>query len=218
MNIGCAAWAAMRRGLTVIRRDSEWSYRAISRRSASTDVRLLAPDAQSGHYAKVGTRLVVSLIVLASCGGASTSSPSNVPTAAPVPSTGIPEAAVDGPVMRYPTSSDATNGMLAEVRGVLQLEGSCLYVALDEISERYPMLWPAGTTWDSTGQAVVPPKGAPMPIGSAVYGGGGYMKVTEVERLAEPKAAALATECVDGELGVIAIVNNQDEAIALAGT
>lgn len=114
--------------------------------------------------------------------------------------------------------SDATDGMVAEVRGVLQLEGTCLYVAIDEISERYPVLWPAGTRWDLTGQAVVPPRGAPMPIGSAVHGGGGYMSITQVERLAGPDAAAVASRCVDNTYRTIAIVNNQDEAIAIAGT
>ena len=85
--------------------------------------------------------------------------------------------------MRYPQHADDDEGMAAEVRGVLQLEGSCLYVFLDEVGERYPVLWPAGTHWDGENNAVVPPAGAPMPIGSEVYGGGGYLTVQDIERL-----------------------------------
>ena len=118
--------------------------------------------------------------------------------------------------MRYTKPYEA-DGMSAEVLGLLQLEGACLYLVADH-GERFPVLWPAGTSWDSNGQAVLPPEGASMPIGSAVYGGGGYLAITDVERLAGPDAAALAARCVDNTYGEIAIVNNQRDAIALAGT
>ena len=52
-----------------------------------------------------------------------------------------------------------------------------------------------------------------MPIGSEVYGGGGYFYVSEVERLVGPEAALLASTCVDNQYGEIAMVNNLDTAI-----
>ncbi len=124
-------------------------------------------------------------------------------------------SSVDGPVLRYPAPADVDYGMAAEVRGVLQLEGTCLYIWLDEAGERYPVLWPAGTRWDEQQQAVVPPVGSPMPIGGQVDGGGGYLDAADIERLAGSDAAAVATECVDNQYGLVAVVNNQPDAIAL---
>jgi hypothetical protein len=118
--------------------------------------------------------------------------------------------------MRYPNPSSDEEGMAAEVRGLLQLEGMCLYIALDEFGERYPVLWPAGTRWDEENTSVIPPTGAPIPIGSQVYGGGGYLYVDDIERLAGAEASALASTCVDNKYDEIAVVNNQDTAIALA--
>jgi len=37
--------------------------------------------------------------------------------------------AVDGPVLRHPQRSETDEGLAAEIRGELQLEGECLYVA-----------------------------------------------------------------------------------------
>lgn len=62
---------------------------------------------------------------------------------------------LDGPVMRYPNQSGSGDGMAAEIRGVLEQDGDCLYVSLDEIGERYPILWPAGTAWDAEAAAVL---------------------------------------------------------------
>ena len=123
---------------------------------------------------------------------------------------------VDGPVMRYPEPSSSQEGMTAEVRGVLELDGECLYVALDEVGERYPIVWPAGTRWDADNQAVVTSRGETMPVGDEVYGGGGYLYVGDVERIAGPQASALAAKCVDNTYGEIAVVNNADTAIGPA--
>jgi len=106
--------------------------------------------------------------------------------------------------------------MAAIVSGTLQLEGDCLYVASAESGERYPVLWPAGTSWDTATRSVVPPVGVPMPIGSTVDGGGGYLYVRDVERLAGPAASSLAASCLDNTYGEIAVVNNSDTQIALA--
>lgn len=106
--------------------------------------------------------------------------------------------------------------MAAQVRGRLVVEGDCLYLALDEVGERYPIVWPAGTTWDADHKAVLSPTGVAMPVGSDVSGGGGYLVVADVESLLGSEAAALASRCLDNTYGEIAFVNNGDTSIAPA--
>jgi hypothetical protein len=177
-------------------------------RSADPRARVLCRRTSEAECARFGQSVRVKLVmpvvvlVLASCSDGATSNG--------------PDGALDGPVMRYPQPASNDEGMAAEVRGVLQLEGSCLYVFLDDVGERYPVLWPAGTTWDDKRAAVVPPEGGPIPIGSGVYGGGGYLMVEDIERLAGMEAADRAATCVDNQYGEIAVVNNTDTAIALA--
>lgn len=122
-------------------------------------------------------------------------------------------SAVDGPVMRHPEASSTDGSDDAEVRGTLQLDGDCLHVVLAEIDERYPVVWPAGTSWDAEQETVVSPSGARMAVGSDVSGGGGYHAVEDVERLVGTEAAALAARCVDNAYGEIALVNNDDDGI-----
>ena len=122
---------------------------------------------------------------------------------------------LDGPVMRYPTSTSEGSDD-AEVRGRLELAGDCLYIALDEVDERYPVVWPAGTTWDAEDQAVISPSGTEMAVGSQVYGGGGYAKVGDVERSLGAEAEALVTSCADNKYGEVAFVNNERDAIGRA--
>ena len=57
-----------------------------------------------------------------------------------------------------------------------------------------------------------------MPIGSEVRGSGGFLYVHHIERLAGSDASALASTCVDNTYGEVAVINNQDAAIALAGS
>ncbi len=122
---------------------------------------------------------------------------------------------VVGPVMRHPQRAEIGEDQLdAEVRGVLELEQDCLYVALDEVGERYPILWPSSTTWNPGTNTVVLPSGQSIAIGDSVYGGGGYFYVDDIERLAGEEAAELAARCVDNDYGEIAVVNNADLAIA----
>ena len=151
------------------------------------------------RWAAVG--FVVALALAAACGD------SSVPTSA---------GALDGPVMRYPETASTDEGEDAEVRGRLELHGDCLYVALDEIGERYPVVWPAGTTWDADGERVISPSGSGMPVGSNVYGGGGYHQVDHVPRMLGAEAEARAASCVDNAYGEIAFINNGDDAIGPA--
>lgn|GEM_PF-2438999 len=60
--------------------------------------------------------------------------------AGPAPVEDTASSAVDGPLIRHPNRSDGEDWPAAEVRGVLQLEADCLYVFLDEINERYPVV------------------------------------------------------------------------------
>ena len=108
--------------------------------------------------------------------------------------------------------------MSAEVRGGLELDGECLYVALDEVGERYPIVWPAGTRWDVDNQSVVTPLGESIVVGDEIYGGGGYLNVEDVERIAGLQVSELAARCVDNTYGEIAVVNNADTAIGPAGS
>ena len=156
-------------------------------------------------------------IALTSCGDAATSSMTTGRAGSTAPSiSAVIATAVDGPVMRYPQPSISPAELAAPVRGVLQLEGSCLYVFVDQSGERYPVVWPAGTQWDDPTQSVISPIGARMPIGDRVFGGGGYFYVPDIERIAGPVASALASKCVDNTYGEIAVVNNVDTAIGPA--
>lgn len=55
-----------------------------------------------------------------------------------------------------------------------------------------------------------------MPVGSDVYGGGGYHYVDDVGRTLGSDAEALADRCIDNTYGEIAFVNNRDDAIGPA--
>jgi len=194
---------------------------------------------------RVAVVTVAALTVFAACGNdpaaetaepttsttlpiiASTTKGGSPETTVPLQTTSAPPAvtpradleandAVDGPVMRHPKHSDSNEGLTAEVRGVLELDGSCLYVARDDIGGRYPIVWPAGTRWDQEKQAVVSPMGESMAIGDEVYGGGGYFYVADVEQIAGPQASSLAADCADNTYGEIAVVNNWETAIGPA--
>ncbi|MGH1493798.1 MAG: META domain-containing protein [Acidimicrobiales bacterium] len=123
---------------------------------------------------------------------------------------------LQGPVMRH-IEPHANQGEDAEVRGVVQIEGDCLYIALDEIGERFPIIWPASTSWDADAGRVLLPNGDAVGHGDAVYGGGGYYYVRDVEAFAGAAAAARAGECVDNQYGEIAVVNNEAKGIRAGG-
>lgn len=112
---------------------------------------------------------------------------------------------LDGPVMRYPKASAGEGGMDAQVQGRLVLEGDCLYL---DGEERYPVVWPAGTTWDTERPAVVSRTGALLPVGTDVSGSGGYLYLADVERVLGADAAQLAEHCLDNAYGEVAFYNN----------
>ena len=123
-------------------------------------------------------------------------------------------ASVDGPVLRYPVRGNG-DALDAPIWGTLELDGGCLYVARTD-GERYPIVWPYGTTWDATAKAVVVPTGDRLAIGSDVYGGGGFFEVDAVHRIVDAAAEAVARECIDHSYGGVAFVNDLDDAIGPA--
>lgn len=166
---------------------------------------------------KIVARCVVGgVAAVAALGGCASDGASNASTDAlePLVEDSRDATGLVGPVMRH-LAPRANEGDDAEVRGVVEIEGDCLYVSLDEIGERYPVVWPASTSWDPDTRRVRLPDGESIGHGDSVYGGGGYRSVGDVRTVAGDAAADLARQCVDNRYGEIAVVNNQPEAIGV---
>ncbi|MEM9132665.1 MAG: hypothetical protein AAGA59_09975 [Actinomycetota bacterium] len=101
----------------------------------------------------------------------------------------------------------------AEVVGVVEIEGECLYLVSDEVGERYPVVWPASTSYDGSEGAILLPNGDSVAHGDTVRGGGGYRYVDDVRQTSGDAAAELVSGCLDNTYGEIAVVNNQADAI-----
>jgi hypothetical protein len=118
--------------------------------------------------------------------------------------------------MRYLEVSSTSGKVPNFFEGVLQLDGNCLYLVEDAIQSRFPILWPAGTSWDETNKSVVSPDGEVMPMGIAVEGRGGYFYLSDVNLLAGPAAWNLSVTCVEN--GQIAVAENRPTAIGPKGS
>ena len=154
--------------------------------------------------------MFAALVLVAACGK---SEPTGIPQAIATSSTTADDLkAIDGPVMRYPTTASTSGGLTTLLQGVLEVEGECLYLVQDAISQRFPIVWPAGTHWDAPTRSVVSPAGAVMPLGAAVEGRGGYFYLSDVNHLAGAAAWNLASKCVES-IGQIAVVDNSAAAI-----
>ncbi len=146
---------------------------------------------------------------LSGCGSARVvAEPAQSSAVDPVASEGL-----DGPVIRY-REGFANGGEAAVVAGVVEIEGDCLYLSDGESSERFPVVWPASTSWDPGSGRVLLPNGDSVGHGDTVFGGGGYHDVGDVADVADDAAATRAGECVDNQYGEIAFVNNQADGIA----
>jgi len=75
-------------------------------------------------------------------------------------------------------------------------------------------LWPAATAWDAEREVVVLPSGEEIAVGGNALGGGGYLSVSAVETIAGAAAGEHAARCVDNTYGEVAVVNNDETAIA----
>lgn len=124
-----------------------------------------------------------------------------------------PAVGLVGPVMRH-LEPLAYEGEDAEVTGALVVEGDCLYLDPGDPGERFPVVWPAATSWDAETGRVLLANGESVGPGDRVWGGGGYYGVANVEAVAGEAAAAVAADCVDNTYGEIAVVNNQPDGIA----
>lgn len=123
---------------------------------------------------------------------------------------------VEGPVLVSPLpESDVLEGMAAEVKGtvVFDSDTGCLLLELESV--RYPLVWPAGTTWRSDPPGVRLEDGQVVEPGTTVYGGGGYLDRGGIEWMAGATVADAAEACA-GPTGEIAIFNPGSEVTIIS--
>ena len=98
--------------------------------------------------------------------------------------------------------------MDAEVRGTVEMRGECLVLVQEDAPDApaYPVIWPAGTSWQEDPPAVVLESGEVVELGTAVLGGGGYLQRDHIEESAGSAVADAADRCT-GETGEIAFFN-----------
>ena len=111
---------------------------------------------------------------------------------------------IDGPVLTRPFEAlGGSGGEDALVGGVLSYDeaSGCLLAGQGEFG--YPLIWPNGTGWDAARRSVVI-GGELAPLGSTVWGGGGYHDADRVASIAGDAVAAAADRCAGptGEIGV----------------
>lgn len=143
---------------------------------------------------KFQSGLLAVAVAVSSCGGGSSES-------------------VDGPLLRHRAPLGDGSGLQAEIQGILEVQGGCLFVVSPESGVRYPVVWPALTTWSPATQTVQLANGEGLSVGDNVSGGGGYFKVDEIEQYVGGDAAAAAREYLDNPDGEVAVANNSIAAI-----
>ncbi len=115
---------------------------------------------------------------------------------------------VDGPVIEGSRRTDGTDAL---VEGTLQIEDGCLYLGHPDTDERYPVIWPNGTSWDEDESGVRLPDGTLVHEGNRVSGGGGYPYVFNLGRYTNSEGQELARECVDNTYDEIAVFNSSED-------
>ena len=121
------------------------------------------------------------------------------------------DGTIDGPVMRHLPPFGAASDA-AEILGTLVLEDACLLLVSLQGS-RFPIVWPAGTTWDAEGQAVVLHSDTRVEIGSDIEGTGGYADTEQLVDWLGDEVAARADSCVDGDIDEVAYLENTPDAV-----
>ena len=78
-----------------------------------------------------------------------------------------------------PEDAPPATGLGALVRGVLRYDqvNDCFLLVDPDTSTTYPVVWPAGTTADPSGNGVRLADGRTIAVGEFVSGGGGYLDV-----------------------------------------
>jgi len=112
---------------------------------------------------------------------------------------------LDGPVMYAAQVEGEQAQMAAEIIGTLELDGDCLYTAFE--GNRYPVLWPYGTTWAEDTSSVVLPDGTEFAIDGDVYGGGGYLYADTIGELTNDEGVLeRAAQCAEEPYFEIAVL------------
>ncbi|MEM7339887.1 MAG: hypothetical protein AAF467_14630 [Actinomycetota bacterium] len=120
---------------------------------------------------------------------------------------------LDGPVVRYRERS-VDGGEDAEIGGVIEIEGDCLYLApVAGGGERYPVVWPYSSEWDAETPGVRLGSGTVLAVGDRVDTAGGYHGVEAVLALAGQDAVDLVADCLDNTYGEIAVINNLESLV-----
>ena len=98
-----------------------------------------------------------------------------------------------------------SGGMEAQVVGVLAAADGC--VLLDQDGNRFPVVWPSGTSVAGTDPLVIElPSGEQLQLGEQVSGGGGY--------LSPDRAGIDVPHACLNEDGEVAVFNPDDEPVA----
>lgn len=99
--------------------------------------------------------------------------------------------------------------MQALLGGVLVLEDGCLKV--EELNERTLVIWPAGSQWDESRQAVRLSQGGKdftIGIGSPLPGlGGGAVPLDQVSAYLDAASLSAASNCLDSSRSPVLVVN-----------
>jgi hypothetical protein len=101
-------------------------------------------------------------------------------------------------------------GGYASISGTLVVEGDCAYLAGTEPENRFPVIWPHGTGWDSEASAVVLPDGTLVYQGDEVYGGGGN-RSSDLGAVTSQEGVDLVLSCVDNRYGEVAVFNSSGD-------
>ncbi|MFI7493318.1 hypothetical protein ACH9D2_01140 [Kocuria sp. M4R2S49] len=98
--------------------------------------------------------------------------------------------------------------MEAEVRGTVEIRDDCLMLVQEDVpgAPAYPVIWPAGTTWQEDPPAVVLEGGQVVEPGTSVIGAGGYLQRDDIQEFVGSAVTDAAGNCV-GETGEIALFN-----------
>jgi hypothetical protein len=119
-----------------------------------------------------------------------------------------------GPVLTSPRPAlFGAGGMAAILEGTLAFDGDCLRLIRGDIE--YPVVWPAGASWEPDPPSVVL-LGQSIEPGATVSGEGGYLSRDHVEQRAGSQVADAAARCA-GSTGEIAFFNIGSEIEVTSG-
>lgn len=105
------------------------------------------------------------------------------------------------------TLGGSSDAMAAEVTGLLTAADGC--VLLDRDGDRFPVVWPRGTSVEATDPLVIRmPSGEELRAGDRVRGGGGYLSADILD-------VDVPQRCL-GEHGEVAVFNPDDDPTVAA--